>query len=110
MREEMGLEPDVVCYTTVIHAYARKGNLDKCALGNGLEKMWELYRQCQEELPNVQVDEQLMSYMIKQCHRNHQPEKAIRMWNELQMHGFIEHVIPYNSIIAACASTKRTSR
>ena len=29
MREEMGMEPDVVCYTTLIDGYNKKGNIDK---------------------------------------------------------------------------------
>ena len=43
MREKLGMQPDVVCYTTLIHGYARLNNLDKC---------WELYQQCStRELP-----------------------------------------------------------
>ena len=34
MRVKLGMLPDVVCYTTLIHGYARINNLDKC---------WELY-------------------------------------------------------------------
>lgn len=36
MRED-GLEPDVVCYTTLIDGYYKKGNIPKC---------WELYEDC----------------------------------------------------------------
>ena len=39
MREKLGMQPDVVCYTTLIHGYARANKLDKC---------WELYKECSE--------------------------------------------------------------
>lgn len=40
MRDKMGMQPDVVCYTTLIHGYARINKLEKC---------WELYQQCFEK-------------------------------------------------------------
>jgi pentatricopeptide repeat protein len=55
----------------------------------------------------MDVDEQLLSYMVRVCAATHDSEKAIRMFNNLQLDGFIEHSKPYNSIIMACASTKR---
>lgn len=48
-----------------------------------------------------------MSYMIRLCSKTHDSEKAIRLFNDLELDGFVEHSKPYNSIIAACASTKR---
>jgi pentatricopeptide repeat protein len=45
--------------------------------------------------------------MIRVCAATHDSEKALRMFNDLQIDGFIEHSKPYNSIIMACASTKR---
>ena len=45
--------------------------------------------------------------MIRTCAATHESEKAIRLFNELEIDGFIEHSKPYNSIIMACASTKR---
>ena len=36
MRDDMGLEPDVVCYTTLIDGYYKKGNLVKC---------WDLFEE-----------------------------------------------------------------
>ena len=38
------------------------------------------------------------------CSQSKNPQKAIRMFNELQLDGFIEHSKPYNSIMMACAS------
>jgi len=40
MRDEMGMEPDVVCYTTLIDGYRKNNQLDRC---------WELYNQCSEK-------------------------------------------------------------
>lgn len=101
MREKMGMQPDVVCYTTLIHGYARINKLEKC---------WELYQQCFEKRqPGQDIDEQLMSYMIKLCAKTHDSEKGIRIFNDLQLDGFVEHSKPYNSILAACASTRRYS-
>lgn len=99
MREEMGLEPDVVCYTTLIHGYRGKRNYDK---------VWELYDEChQKRLPGQDIDEQLMSYMIGVCSKTHDSERAIRIFNDLELDGFLEHSKPYNSIMMACASTHR---
>jgi len=50
-----------------------------------------------------------MSYMIKLCSKTHDSEKGIRIFNDLQLDGFVEHSKPYNSILAACASTRRYS-
>lgn len=40
MRENMGLVPDVVCYTTLIDGYAKQDNLDRC---------WEIYHECMQK-------------------------------------------------------------
>lgn len=45
--------------------------------------------------------------MIRLCAATHDSERALRMFNDLQLDGFIEHSKPYNSIMMACASTKR---
>jgi pentatricopeptide repeat protein len=77
---------------------------------NKLEKCWELYQECHEKRqPGQDIDEQLMSYMIKLCSKTHDSEKGIRIFNDLQLDGFVEHSKPYNSILAACASTRRYS-
>ena len=99
MREDMGLEPDVVCYTTLIDGYRKVNDLDK---------VWELYQECvQKRKPGQDIDEQLMSYMIRTCSATHDSEKAIRIFNDLELDGFTEHSKPYNSIMMACASTVR---
>ena len=49
MREDLGMEPDVVCYTTLIDGYYKKGNLGKC---------WDLYEECsRREKPGQSMDE-----------------------------------------------------
>jgi pentatricopeptide repeat protein len=59
-----GLAPDVVCYTTVIDAYKRVRNIEKC---------WELYEYfstttaCDGKLP----DEFMQGYMIRLCAATH---------------------------------------
>jgi pentatricopeptide repeat protein len=45
--------------------------------------------------------------MIRVCAATHDSEKALRLFNDLELDGFIEHSKPYNSIIMACASTYR---
>lgn len=95
----MGMEPDVVCYTALIHGYNKVGNIDKC---------WELFEECSERRkPGQDLDEVLLSYMVRMCAVTHDSEKAIRLFNDLELDGFVEHAKPYNSIMAACASTKR---
>ena len=50
-----------------------------------------------------------MSMMIRLCSKAKNPQKALRMFNELQLDGFVEHSKPYNSIMMACASTQMYS-
>lgn len=47
--------------------------------------------------------------MIRLCAKTHDSEKGMRMFNDLQLDGFVEHSKPYNAVIGACASTKRYS-
>lgn len=99
MKDE-GLKPDCVIYTTVIDAYKRVKNYSKC---------WELYEayHIDVSVENSRPDEFLMSYMIRLCAATHDSEKAIRMFNDLQSKGFVEHAKPYNSIIFALGSKKK---
>lgn len=96
-----GLKPDVVCYTTVIDAYKRVRNYDKC---------WELFSTWRHGMVvqgQHNVDEFLLSLMIRICAFTHDSEKAIKLFSEMETRGFIEYCAPYNSIIFALASTKR---
>lgn len=98
MREQ-GLKPDVITYTTVIDAYKRVKNYEKC---------WELYEEFfHRDLLGKDVDEYLISYMIRLCAATHESEKAIRLFGDLQERGFVEHAKPYNSIIFALGSRKK---
>jgi pentatricopeptide repeat protein len=97
--KEAGLTPDAVTYTTVIDAYKREKNIDKC---------WELYEyystvECDRNPP----DEFMLSFMIRICSATHDAEKAIRIFSELELNGYIQHCLPYNSIIFALGSTQR---
>ena len=75
MREQMGLIPDVVCYTTLIDGYAKAEQFERC---------WEIYQECMEkEHEGQDIDEQMMSMMIRLCSKSKDPQKAIRMFNEL---------------------------
>ena len=47
-----------------------------------------------------------MSVMIRLCSKAKNPQKAIRMFNELQLDGFVEHSKPFNSIMMACSTQK----
>jgi pentatricopeptide repeat protein len=42
--------------------------------------------------------------MIRLCRKTHDAEKAIRLFNELEATGYIEHCFVYNAIIFALAS------
>jgi len=70
--DELGLEPDVVCYTSVILAYSKLKKYDKC---------WELFEMC--EFKN-KCDDTLKSIMVWICASTHDAEKAIKLWNFLQ--------------------------
>jgi len=52
-------------------------------------------------------DEFMTSQMIRICAATHESEKALNLFNQMEVNGFIEHAIPYNAIIFALASTKR---
>jgi pentatricopeptide repeat protein len=85
-----GLKPDVVCYTTLIDAYKRIRNYDKC---------WELFEHYREYMSQTKgPDEFMLSYMIRICAFTHDSEKAIRLFNELESNGFVEYAAPYNSL------------
>lgn len=75
MRENMGLIPDVVCYTSLIDGHAKAENFERC---------WEIYQECMEkELDGQDIDEQMMGMMIRLCSKSKNPQKAIRIFNEL---------------------------
>lgn len=93
MREE-GINPDIVCYTTLIHAYKRAKLYNKC---------WELY----DEACSIGVaDEFLMSYMVRMCGATHDVEKALNIFQVMEVKGFIKFTSNYNSIIYALSSRK----
>lgn len=75
MRDQKGLKPDVVSYTTLIQGYRAENNLDKC---------WELYEMCsRKEHEGMDIDEQLMSFMIRTCAATHDSEKALNLFNQM---------------------------
>jgi pentatricopeptide repeat protein len=47
--------------------------------------------------------------MIRLCSKTHDSEKGLRIFNDMQLDGFVEHSKPYNSVLGACAATKRYS-
>jgi len=91
---DIDIIPDVVCYTTLINAYKKQGNLKKC---------WDVFY---EISPIVEPDEFLLSYMIRLCSKSNEPEKAINLNERLQLHGYNQYSLNYNSLIFALASTK----
>lgn len=76
---DAGLIPDVVSYTTLIDAYKRSGNLDKC---------WELFLECRQF--RADADEMLLSYMVRLAGSSHESEKALKIFSELETEGFME--------------------
>ena len=97
-----GLRPDAITYTTVIDAYKRTRNIPKC---------WDLYEYFTTNVglegDGKDADEFLLSYMVRLCAATHDSEKGIKIFNEMEQHGYTRHAMPYNSIIFALASTKR---
>ena len=94
-----GIEPDVVTFTTLIDAYNRVNNIDKC---------WEIFQECRTfRLNGKDADELMLSYMIRVASKTHDAEKALRIYQDLEADGFMEQAKPYNSIIFALGSTKR---
>lgn len=96
-----GLRPDGITYTTVIDAYKRTRNIEKC---------WELYEYYTTnigfESDTRPADEFLLGYMIRLCAATHDSEKALKIFNQMEGEGYHRHAMPYNSIIFALASTK----
>lgn len=100
MREmvDNGIQPDAVTFTTLIDAYKRAGNIDKC---------WEIFTDVRSMRLDNDVDELLLSYMVRLAGATHESEKALLIFSELETDGFTEHAKPYNSIISALGSTTR---
>ena len=96
--KEQGIEPDIVCYTSVIQAYKRVRNINK---------WWELFAVTEQKIMN---DEFLISLMIRICAATHQAEKALMLFHRLETLGFVEYAEPYNSIIFALASRPEYAR
>jgi pentatricopeptide repeat protein len=93
-----GIKADVVCFTTLIDAYKRAGNIDRC---------WEIYYDIHSMELDDDIDEFLLSYMVRLTAATHDSEKAIKIFTELELEGYTEQAKPYNSIISALGSTKR---
>jgi len=90
-----GIKADVVTFTTMIDAYNRVGNFDKC---------WKLFSEAREWGND---DEQLLSFMIRIAGKTHDAEKAFKLFADLEMDGYMETAKTYNSIISALGSTNR---
>ena len=79
---DKGIKPDVVTYTTLIDAYKRTDNFEKC---------WELFNECRHwRLDGKDVDEQLLSFMVRIAGSTHESEKALKIFSELEAHGYLE--------------------
>jgi pentatricopeptide repeat protein len=87
--KEKGLKPDIVCYTTLIHGFNKVGNYDKC---------WELYHEASNE---VEVDEFILSYMIRICATTHDTSQALILWDLMELNGFTPNIMNYNSLLKA---------
>lgn len=90
-----GLNPDTACYTTLIHAYRKVGDYGKC---------WDLYEDCKL---SGNVDEFLISYMIKLAGFTKNPEKALLLYEYFELEGFNHYTINFNSLLFALSSTKK---
>ena len=94
-----GIQADMVTYTTLIDAYKRTGQIEKC---------WEIYEEVKVQRPgDTDTDEMLLSYMVRLAAATHDAEKALLLFAELENNGFTEMAKPYNSIISALGSTHR---
>jgi pentatricopeptide repeat protein len=89
-----GLSPDIVCYTTLIHAFNLAKKYDVC---------WDLYV---EACATDQADEFIISYMIRMCGSTQDPRKALILLEALEIKGFLGNVMSYNSLFRALSSTK----
>lgn len=73
-----------------------------------MDKCWEIFEECRAYRLNGQdADEMLLSYMVRLAGATHDSEKALKIFSELEIDGFVEQAKPYNSIISALGSTKR---
>lgn len=90
-----GLEPDSACYTTLILAYKKIGDFERC---------WEIYEDCQFK---GKVDEFMISYMIKIAGLCKNPEKALLLYEYFELQGFNHYTINFNSLLFALSSTKK---
>ena len=78
----MGIQADMVTYTTLIDAYKRAGQIEKC---------WEIFEEVKVQRPGeTDTDEMLLSYMIRLAAATHDSEKALLLFAELENNGFTE--------------------
>lgn len=78
---DKGIKPDVVTYTTLINAFNRAKNIDRC---------WQIYNDIQGIDLDNDIDEFLLSYMVRLTAATHESEKALKIFSELELNGFTE--------------------
>ena len=68
---DKGIQPDIVSFTTLIDAFNRTGNFDKC---------WEIYNDVYQMQLSGDIDEFLLSYMVRLTAKTHESEKALKIF------------------------------
>ena len=68
MEQVDGLTPDIVCFTSVINAYAREDKIEEC---------WRVF---DEARIREECDELLYSFMIRLCAKTSEAEMAMKLY------------------------------
>jgi pentatricopeptide repeat protein len=87
--KEKGIKPDIICYTTLIHAFNLSKQYNKC---------FELY---DDACMDNELDEFILSYMIRICANIKNVSKALFYWDTMEMLGFTNNIMNYNSLLKA---------
>lgn len=70
--QDKGIQPDIVCMTSMIHAYAKNKNY---------KEAWELHYQVREATHLYgDLDETFYGVMLDVCAYTHEAEKAINFY------------------------------
>jgi pentatricopeptide repeat protein len=96
--KEKGIKPDIICYTTLIHAFNLAKQYNKC---------WDLY---DEAVLENETDEFLISYMIRIAATDRNVSQALNLWDFMELKGFTKNIMNYNSLLKALSTKEEYAR
>lgn len=127
---QLGLQPNVITYNSMIAACARNNEpklasrifdemrdrqlkpdkftfgslIDSCAKGGHVEKAFEMARLM--DTLNVKKDEAIYSALMDACGRANQLERALYVFEEMKRDGVWPNLVTFAVLIGTCASVR----